>query len=148
MTIRKLIPLTVSALALGACTTADLEAISAGLAQGMANYSYAPSYGSSYGYSPYRSSGYGNNRLWVGYNQCSHTGSHYRCDTTGDGYADMMGDASDGSLNSSSLRINGRGEAFTWNSNRGEWERNRAYDTGRSDRYHDRDHRRYRDDHD
>ena len=135
------------ALMAAGCTTAELEAISAGLSQGLAEASYNQPYGSSYvgpGYttSPYTTSGgywtpntfgsYGgwpsgtSYGQWVGYNGCSYIGSFYTCDTNGDGYADMYGDTDDGSYASSSLRVNGRGEAFTWGENG--WERNRAYD--------------------
>lgn len=110
------------------CTAAELEAISAGLSQGLAEASYNQPYGSSYyggGYtpSPYNIS---NDDQWVGYNECASIGSFYKCDTNGDGYADMFGDTDDGSYTSSSLKVNGRGEAFTWGENG--WERNRAYD--------------------
>ena len=130
------------------CTTAELEAISAGLSQGLAEASYnnpygnSAYYGSGYTPSPYNMSGgywtpntfgsYGgwpsgtSYGQWVGYNGCSYIGSYYTCDTNGDGYADMYGDTDDGSYASSSLRVNGRGEAFTWGENG--WERNRAYD--------------------
>ncbi|MEQ8557322.1 MAG: hypothetical protein RIB03_03305 [Henriciella sp.] len=132
---------------LAGCTTAELEAISAGLSQGMAEAAYTSSYNntsapygpSAYGYSgPYWSpntfSSYGgwpssySYGDWVGYGQCRNTGSFYTCDTNGDGYADMYGNTDDGSYASSSLRVNGRGEAFTWGSDCGCWERNRAYD--------------------
>lgn len=130
------------------CTTAELEAVSAGLSQGFAEASYNNPYGSgSYygpGYtpSPYNISGsywspntfgsYGgwpsgiSYGQWVGYNQCSYVGSFYTCDTNHDGYADMYGNTEDGSYASSSLRVNGRGEAYTWGEDG--WERNRAYD--------------------
>ena len=130
----------------GGCTTAELQAISAGLGEGMANAAYTASYngpasygGGGYGYtSAYwtpstfsswsgwpGSYSYGD---WVGYNQCRSTGSFYTCDSNGDGYADMYGNTDDGSYASSSLRVNGRGEAFTWGSECACWERNRAYD--------------------
>ena len=126
----KLAVFAASTIALGACTTAELEAISAGLASA----SYAAPYGSSgygYGYaaSPYRPSGQAGGSAYgqfIGYNQCSHVGSTYTCDSNGDGYADMYGNTADGSYASSSLRVNGRGEAFTWGSDG--WERNPAYD--------------------
>ncbi len=136
-------------LLLGGCTTADLEAISAGLAQ--ASYdmqtSYAPYGGPPAGtvyspYTPYTFQTYGgwpsgmSYGTWVGYGQCQNTGSFYQCDTTGDGYADMYGNTDDGSYASSSLRVNGRGEAYTWGSDCGCWERNRAYDGPRKDTDH------------
>ncbi|WP_147372892.1 hypothetical protein [Henriciella mobilis] len=128
--------------ALGGCTTAELEAISAGLSAGMADAAYTssqygygaqPAYGGRY-WSPNTFGSYGGWPAnysygdWVGYNQCRNTGSFYTCDSNGDGYADMYGNTDDGSYASSSLRVNGRGEAFTWGSDCGCWERNRAYD--------------------
>lgn len=133
MTIRNILPRSGPIKAIGAgfagallasCTTAEIEAISAGLSQGLAEASYNAPYGSSY--APYGSSYGSTNSQWVGYNQCSYVGSFYRCDTNNDGYVDMYGDTEDGSYASSSLRVNGRGEAFTWGENG--WERNRAYD--------------------
>ena len=117
-----LIAVAIAACGLSACTTAELEAISAGLAAGMADASY---YGSSH--DPYYEgpARYGD---WIGYNRCEHNGSLYVCDSDGDGYADMFGNAADGSYSSSSLKVNGRGEAFTWGRDCGCWERNRAYD--------------------
>ncbi|HCJ19076.1 MAG TPA: hypothetical protein DHV57_16825 [Hyphomonas sp.] len=125
--------------AVSGCTSADLAAFSEGLAEAsydlQANSSapygspgvpiYAPNY---YGGVPSYAAG-----TWVGYGECRSTGSFYQCDTSGDGYADMYGDTADGSMASSSLRINGRGEAFTWGSDCACWERNRAYDGPRSD---------------
>lgn len=132
-----------AALCLSACTTAELEAISQGLAQ--ASYDMQ--------YSPYGSTGYGSatpygagatnydTTQWVGYNECVNTGSFYQCDTNGDGYVDMFGNTDTGEMTSSSLKVNGRGEGFTWGTECGCWERNRAYDTARAD---DHDHHRRR----
>lgn len=130
-------------LALGACTTAELEAISQGLAQGMAEASYNMNYGPGYGYgSPYGTT-YGTSYgQFIGYNQCSYTGSLYSCDTNGDGYVDMFGDSDSGSYTSSNLKVNGKGEGFTRNTDTGEWERNRAYDTDDRDDHNHRRHRR------
>ena len=140
---RTLVALAASCVMLGACTTAELEAISAGLASAAYDSQYyaANNYGapSPYGYSgPYWSpatfGSYGGWRGnyaygdWVGYRQCRHTGSFYTCDSDGDGYADMYGNTDDGSYASSSLRVNGRGEAFTWGGDCNCWERNRAFD--------------------
>lgn len=137
---------------ISACTTAELEAISAGLAQGLAEASYEVNTYSTYNTysSPYYAPGgfasysgwpatysYGD---YVGPWGCSHTGSFYTCDSDGDGYADMYGNTDDGSYASSHLRVNGMGEAFTWGSECGCWERNRAYDGERKDR-----HRHYKD---
>tara|TARA_Y100000052_G_scaffold13882_1_gene13497 strand:+ start:158359 stop:158787 length:429 start_codon:yes stop_codon:yes gene_type:complete len=134
--------LATGALSLGACTTADLNAFAEGMAQAQYN---SPLYGNTY--SPYGTNRYGNNNtLWVGYNQCRHTGSFYQCDTNGDGYSDSYGNTDDGSYSSSHLRVNGRGEGFTRGEN-GEWVRNRAYDTSDRDDHH-RHHRRNRHDHD
>ncbi|WP_143435432.1 hypothetical protein [Henriciella aquimarina] len=129
------------------CSSQDMSMLSASMQEEVANAaytasyngnaSYSPSYG--YGYSgPYWSprtfgsySGWPANYTYgdfVGYNQCRHTGSFYTCDTNGDGLADSYGDAEDGSYASSSLRVNGRGEAFTWGNECGCWQRNRAYD--------------------
>lgn len=134
-------------LATGSCTTAELEAISAGLGEGMANAAYTANYNGPASYAPAGAYGYSgpywtpttfsswsgwrgtyNYGDWVGYHGCRYTGSFYTCDSNGDGYADMYGDTDDGSYASSSLRVNGRGEAFTWGSDCGCWERNRAYD--------------------
>lgn len=131
---------------LGGCTTEDLAVFSATLSDEMAanayasnGYGYGSNYNSGYGYGysgPYWSPNtFGSYGGWpssyaygdfVGYNECRYTGSLYTCDTNGDGLADMYGDASDGSYASSALRVNGRGEAFTWGEDG--WERNRAYD--------------------
>ena len=137
-----------SALAVTACTTAELEAISAGLAQGLAEASYEANAMSAYSgvyngayyapgafstYSGWLSAySYGD---YVGPYGCRHTGSFYTCDSDGDGYADMYGNTSDGSYASSHLRVNGMGEAFTWDSNCNCWERNRAYDGERKERH-------------
>lgn len=131
-----------------ACTTADLEAISAGLAQGLAEASYETSmyapYATPYNGGYYAPSGFSAYSGWpsaysygqyVGPFACSHTGSFYTCDSDGDGYADMYGNTSDGSFASSHLRVNGMGEAFTWGSECGCWERNRAYDGERKERH-------------
>ena len=71
------------------------------------------------------------------------SGSLYRCDTNGDGYADMFGNTDDGSMTSSSLKVNGRGEGFTWDTSCSCWARNRAYDTADRTDHHDyrRSHR-------
>ena len=114
-------------LSLAGCTTAELEAISAGLSQGLAEASYSQPYATSYYGNGYAASPYTvAYDQWVGYDDCAHIGSFYKCDTNGDGYADMFGDTEDGSYTSSSLKVNGRGEAYTWGENG--WERNRAYD--------------------
>jgi hypothetical protein len=135
-----------------ACTTADLEAISAGLAQGFAEASYeanayAPNSGAftnAYNGAYYAPSGFSSYTGWpsaysygqyVGAFGCTHTGSFYTCDSDGDGYADMYGNTSNGSFSSSHLRVNGMGEAFTWESDCGCWQRNRAYDGERKERY-------------
>jgi len=122
------------------CSTEELAAVSEGLARGLAEASYdaqyfgqRPVYSGPY-YSPYGFSGYAGWPTYfsygdyVGYRRCRRTGAFYACDSDGDGYIDMYGDLSDGSFNSSSLRINGRGEAFTWGADCNCWERNRAYD--------------------
>lgn len=149
MRTRKIIGLVgLSALAVTACTTAELEAISAGLAQGLAEASYEANAMSAYSgvysgayyapgafstYSGWPSAySYGD---YVGPYGCRHTGSFYTCDSDGDGYADMYGNTSDGSFASSHLRVNGMGEAFTWDSNCACWERNRAYDGERKERH-------------
>ena len=145
-----------SAVLLGGCTTAELEAISAGLAQGLAEASYEANMYNSYGptysgpwYAPGGFSSYSGWPTTYSYGQylgpygCSHTGSFYTCDSDGDGYADMYGNTSDGSYASSHLRVNGMGEAFTWDSDCGCWQRNRAYDGERKERhthYRDYDH--------
>ena len=88
-----------SALAVTACTTAELEAISAGLAQGLAEASYEANAMSAYSgvyngayyapgafstYSGWPSAySYGD---YVGPYGCRHTGSFYTCDSDGDGY--------------------------------------------------------------
>lgn len=131
-----------------ACTTAELEAISAGLAQGLAEASYETSayaaYPGVYSGPYYAPTGFASYSGWpttyshgqyVGAFGCSHTGSFYTCDSDGDGYADMYGNTSDGSYASSHLRVNGMGEAFTWDSDCSCWERNRAYDGERKERY-------------
>lgn len=137
------------ALLLSGCTTAELEAISAGLAQGLAEASYEASaynaYSSSiYNGAYYAPSGFSSYSGWptsyaygqyVGPFGCSHTGSFYTCDSDGDGYADMYGNTSDGSYASSHLRVNGMGEAFTWESDCGCWRRNRAFDGERKERH-------------
>ena len=132
-----------------ACTTADLEAISAGLAQGLADASYEVNanpygYASAYSGPYYAPGGFASYSGWpsaysygqyIGPFGCTHSGSFYTCDSDGDGYADMYGNSITGSFASSHLRVNGRGEAFTWDSNCGCWERNRAYDGPRKGRY-------------
>ena len=122
-----------AATGLAGCTTAELEAFSYALSE--ASYDmqqsqygsyYGPAYQSPYQYQP-------SNDLRTGYNQCVNSGSLYRCDTNGDGYADMFGNTEDGSMTSASLKVNGRGEGFTWDTTCSCWQRNRAYDTGRRD---------------
>lgn len=130
----------VALLSAAGCTTAELEAISQGLAQAsydmqQTNYQYGSYYGSPY-QSPYQINN--TTDLRTGYNQCVYSGTLYRCDTNGDGYADMFGNAEDGSMTSSTLKVNGRGEGFTWDSDCGCWQRDRAYDTARRDDYRDR----------
>lgn len=141
----------VASLVLGACTTAELEAVSAGLAQGLAEASYETSSSMYYNgpyYSPY---GFSNYSGWpstysygdyVGYYACQHSGSFYTCDSDGDGFADMYGNTSDGSYSSSHLRVNGRGEAYTWDTACACWARERSLDGPRQERhdhYHDYD---------
>ena len=140
---------------LAGCTTADMEAISAGLAEASYNTQYT-SYGA-YGspayaapvyspYTPYSFQTYGgwptgaSYGTWVGYSQCQNIGTFYQCDTNGDGYVDSYGDTADGSYASSHLRVNGRGQAFTWGSDCACWERNRAYDGPRDDTDHHHHH--------
>lgn len=129
---------------LSGCTTAELEAISAGLAQGLAEASYETSNAYAYSGPYYAPGGFRTYSGWpssysygdyIGPFQCSHTGSFYTCDSNGDGYADMYGNTSDGSFSSSHLRVNGMGEAFTWDSDCSCWARNRAYDGERKERY-------------
>ena len=139
---RKIMQVGIAAMALSAaaCTTGELEAISQGLAQAsydlqQTNYNSAGYYGSPY-QSPYRISGTGD--LRTGYNQCVNSGTLYRCDTNGDGYADMFGDTSDGWMTSSSLKVNGKGEGFTWDADCNCWQREPAYDTNQRDDYHRR----------
>jgi hypothetical protein len=140
--------LSLSAIMASACTTAELEAISAGLAQGLAEASYETStytaYPGAYTGAYYAPTGFSSYSGWpsayaygqyVGPFGCSHTGSFYTCDSDGDGYADMYGNTSDGSYASSHLRVNGMGEAFTWDSDCSCWARNRAYDGERKERY-------------
>ena len=120
----RLAAVAIAACAIGACTSAELEAISAGLSAGLADAAYDT------GHAPY-GSGYNSAARyggWIGYNQCQNTGSHYLCDSNGDGYADMFGNTDDGSFSSSTLKVNGRGEAFTWGTDCACWQRNRAYD--------------------
>jgi len=129
------------------CTTAELEAISAGLAQGLAEASYETSAYNNYGaysgpyYAPSTFSSYSGWPSAYSYGQymgaygCRHTGTFYTCDSDGNGYADMYGNRSDGSYASSSLRVNGMGEAFTWDTECDCWARNRAYDGERKARY-------------
>ncbi len=133
--------------ALVGCTAEELEAISAGLAQGLAEAANENSYNQrNYYGNPYRPGGFANYGGWpsyysygdyVGYYGCRSTGTFYTCDSDGDGYADMYGNTADGSYASSNLRVNGRGEAFTWDSGCGCWVRNRAYDGPRRE-YYDR----------
>ena len=127
-----------------ACTTAELEAISAGLAQGLAEASYEANAYSTYSNPYYAPGAFSSYSGWpsaysygqyVGAYGCSHTGSFYTCDSDGDGYADMYGNTDDGSYASSHLRVNGMGEAFTWDTACSCWERNRAYDGERKGRY-------------
>lgn len=131
-----------------ACTTAELEAISAGLAQGLAEASYETStytaYSGGYAGAYYAPTGFATYSGWptsysygqyVGSFGCTHTGSFYTCDSDGDGFADMYGNTSDGSFASSHLRVNGMGEAFTWDTDCGCWSRNRAYDGERTERH-------------
>ena len=141
------------------CTTAELEAISAGLAQGLAEASYETSQPYGYAatpgvytgmyYSPSTFSTYGgwpssySYGDYVGPFACRHSGSFYTCDSNGDGYADMYGNTADGSYSSSSLRVNGRGEAYGWDSSCSCWQRERSLDGPRTethDHYHDYDH--------
>lgn len=143
-----LLTLLPAGLSLSGCTTEELamfaDAMEQAAYESQYNTYYSP-YGATYG-TPY-GAGYGGYGSWVGYNQCRYTGSFYTCDTDANGYADMYGDTDDGSYASSNLRVNGRGEAYTWDSNRGEWKRNPAYDS--PSRYGDHDHHRDRDhDHD
>ena len=136
------------ALVVSACTTAELEAISAGLAQGLAEASYEANaysaYSGSYAGAYYAPTGFSSYSGWpssysygqfVGAFGCTHTGSFYTCDSDGDGFADMYGNSSDGSYASSHLRVNGMGEAFTWDTDCGCWRRNRAYDGERKARH-------------
>ncbi len=152
-------PLAFAAMCMGAslaaCTTAELEAVSAGLAQGFAEASYETSqayaYQSPYSGPYYSPTGFSAYSGWpstysygqyVGYYGCSHTGTFYTCDSDGDGFADMYGNTSDGSYAASNLRVNGRGEAFTWDTDCACWSRDRAYDgprTDHHDHYHDYD---------
>jgi hypothetical protein len=134
----------VATLFLSACTTAELEAISAGLAQGLAEASYEASAYSAYSGAYYAPNGFATYSGWpssYSYGQylgafgCVHTGSYYTCDSNGDGYADMYGDTGDGSYASSSLRVNGMGEAFTWDYDCNCWARNRAFDGERKERH-------------
>lgn len=137
-----------TAILASACTTAELEAISAGLAQGLAEASYETStytaYPGAYTGAYYAPNGFSSYSGWpstysygqyIGPFGCTHTGSFYTCDSDGDGFADMYGNTSDGSYASSHLRVNGMGEAFTWDSDCSCWERNRAYDGERKERY-------------
>lgn len=130
----------VGALILTACTTAELEMLNAALEQTAYdmhqtnqqmyrnngyNNPYTNAYNNANPYAPRI-----NNTIastWVGYNGCQHTGRTYMCDTNGDGYADMNGDASTGSYSSSHLRVNEYGEAYTRGPN-GQWVRAPAYD--------------------
>ena len=139
---------------LTACTTEDLDAFSTALAAASYDMAYTQPYGTAYApgyggsYSPSTFSTYGG---WpggfsygdrVGYGGCRHTGSFYTCDTNGDGYADMYGNTDTGMYASSSLRVNERGEAFTWGTDCNCWERNRAYDGERREDYRRKKHRR------
>ena len=157
MGIRTLLATAAGGLTLSACTTEDLMAFNAAMEQANYDMQYG-AYGSPYNtypttsaynsypyggfYSPNTFSTYGgwptglSYGNWVGVLSCRHSGSFYSCDTDGNGYADMFGNADDGSYSSSSLRVNGRGEAFTWGSDCGCWERNRAYDGPRDPDYH------------
>ena len=157
MAARKFSIIALAGLGLAACTTAELEAISAGLAQGLSEasyemaqqpYGYASPYSGSL-YSPSTFSTYGGWPSAYSYGQyvgpfgCSHTGSFYTCDSNGDGYADMYGNTDDGSYSSSHLRVNGRGEAYTWDSECSCWGRERSLDGPRTDthdHYYEYDH--------
>ena len=135
-------------IAASACTAAELEAVSAGLAQGMAEaqyssgygygaggYGYGTGYGTPYGqytpggfssgYWPVPNYGYG---AFVGRYQCRNTGSMYSCDSDGDGYIDMWGDTDDGSFYGRYSRVNGRGEGFSWDDYCDCWRRDRSLD--------------------
>lgn len=140
-------------LMLAGCTAADMAAFSEGLAEAsydMPYNSYAAPYGSTVigtPYTPYTFQTYGgwpagtSYGTWVGYGECQNIGSFYQCDTNGDGYVDMYGDTDDGSYASSNLRVNGRGEAYTWDSDCACWARDRAYDGPRTDdSHHHHDH--------
>ena len=144
----------VAGVLLSSCTTAELEAISAGLAQGLAEASYDTNQQFSthnpYTGSYYNPSGFASYSGWptsyvfgqyVGAFGCTHTGTFYTCDSDGDGYADMYGDRSDGSYASSHLRVNGNGEAFSWDNDCACWARERSLDGERKDRHdHYRDY--------
>jgi len=146
----RLFTLMAAGAALTACTTAELEAISAGLAQGLAEASYETSQPYGYTGAYYNPGAFSTYSGWpssysygeyVGYFGCAHTGSFYTCDSDGDGYADMYGNTSDGSYSSSHLRVNGRGEAYTWANDCSCWARERSLDGARKDRHdHYRDY--------
>ena len=130
--------------ALAGCTSDDLAAFSEGLAEASYNAPYYPPAATSYSpYAPYAFSTYSGWPSAYAYGQylgpwgCSNTGAFYTCDSDGDGYADMYGNTDDGSYSSSSLRVNGRGEAYAWDSDCACWERERSLDGARRD-YHDR----------
>ena len=86
---RGIMKISVLAAMLGAagCTTAELEAISQGLAQASHDMQYAPYGTAGYGNASPYSSGvthYGSSQS-VGYNECVNTGTFYQCDSNGDG---------------------------------------------------------------
>lgn len=141
---KPLIVIAAAGMILTACTTAELEAISAGLAQGLAEASYETSQPYGYTGAYYNPTGFGSYSGWpssytygqyVGRFGCSNTGTFYTCDSDGDGYADMYGNTSDGSYSSSHLRVNGRGEAYTWNTDCACWGRERSLDGERKDHH-------------
>ena len=128
------------------CSSSDLYAISEGIVQGLAEASYDMSYqgsGPYYGV-PYTPNGFSSFSGWpnsysygqyIGAYRCSQTGTFYTCDSNGDGFADMYGDTADGSYASSTLRVNGRGQAFTWDTTCSCWMRNPAFDGPRPQYY-------------
>ena len=137
----------VLASAMTGCTSDDLAAFSAGLAEASYQSSYQAAYYPPSGtiYSPYAPHAFSTYSGWpsaysygqyLGPRGCSNTGRFYVCDSDGDGYADMYGNTDDGSYASSHLRVNGRGEAYAWNSDCACWERERSLDGARRD-YHD-----------
>lgn len=155
-----------AALACG-CTAEDLEAFNAALAESTygpgaygAGYG-APGYGAGYG-APGYGSGYAPGyagyptyypawpvpsvpyNSYVGAYGCKNIGSFYSCDSNGDGYIDMFGDTDDGSYYAPGVRVNGRGEGFSYDRNCSCWTRDRTLDgpykrRPHHDRYHDDD---------